>query len=210
MRVSMVFAALALTACASGLKTVALPDGRQGLKLDCSGAAYTFDWCESAAAKACHGPYQVLSKQSSGPYEPGEKLGAPMTFVGSARTMVVVCGGAPQQLPASAEAGERSMVGHSEIINKSTFWSASSAPQDIGRVFAGLQPGDVKTVIAQVCVSAQGTVDSVVVTQSSGNHKVDEAAKKLLAKGAYKVPLVDGSPVATCKLMKSEFKASNH
>lgn len=211
MRLSIVFAALALAACATGPKTVALPDGRPGLKLDCSGAAYTFEWCESAAAKACHGPYQVMSKQSSGPYEPGEKLGTSMTFVGSTRTMVVVCGGAPHQSAAHADVGERSMIGQSELIDKSTFWSASSTPsQDIGRVFAGLQPGEVKAVIAQVCVSAQGKVDSVDVTQSSGNKKVDEAAKKLLAQGTYKVPVVDGSPAATCKLMKSEFRALNH
>jgi len=202
---------LVLTACAAGPKTVALPNGQQGFELDCSGAAYTFDFCKSDAAKACNGPYQIVSEKSSGPYEPGARSGASMSFVGTNRYMVVVCGTVPYQGPRHGIPVQKSAVNHVDIVDNTEFMTSSSKPPpDLGKAFVGLSEDEAQDVVAKVCVSAQGKVESVTVTQSSGTAKMDEAATKLLSSAEYKPTLIAGNPIATCKSLKADFKLTAH
>ena len=84
----------------------------------------------------------------------------------------------------------------------------SVPPPGVANAPVGLTHGEVKTVITQVCVSEKGTVDSVTVTGPSGDPKVDEAAKQLMETGTYEAAVVDGKPVAACRLIKSEFDPS--
>jgi len=211
MRGAAVLVVVVLTACATGPKTVALPTGQQGLELDCSGAAYTFEFCKSDAAKACHGPYQIVSEETSAPYESGARLGAPMSFVGSNRRMVVVCGAAPYEGPRHGIPVQKSAVKHVGIVDNTEFMTPSSKPPpDLGKAFVGLSEDEAKDVVAKVCVSAQGKVESVTVTQSSGSAKIDEAATKLLSSAEYKPTLIAGNPIATCKSLKADFKLTAH
>ena len=82
---------IAIAGCVAP-KPVSLPDGAKGLAIDCSGTANTWASCMNDAAKACNGPYKVISQDggSSGGAVVGNVLIAAID-----RTMIVQCGPTP-------------------------------------------------------------------------------------------------------------------
>lgn len=82
-----------LAGCISN-KPVALPDGTAGLAIDCSGTAYNWSHCMNKAAKACAGPYQVLSQDGNSPGVIVIPGAVPMLMNAINRTMLVKCGAA--------------------------------------------------------------------------------------------------------------------
>jgi hypothetical protein len=56
---------LGLTGCAVAHKTV-MPDGRQGLSINCSGSAMAWNQCYEKAGEQCPHGYDVISKDGDG------------------------------------------------------------------------------------------------------------------------------------------------
>lgn len=81
-------AAIALAGCIAP-KPVTLPDGSQGLAIDCSGTASDWADCMNSAAKACGGPYKVLSQAGE---SHGGAVVSNVYIAAVDRTMLVQCG----------------------------------------------------------------------------------------------------------------------
>lgn len=56
---------LPMAGCAVSHKTV-MPDGRQGLSINCSGAAMAWNQCYEKAGKECPHGYEILAKEGDG------------------------------------------------------------------------------------------------------------------------------------------------
>lgn len=80
-----------LAGCVAGPRPVVLPDGTQGLVLDCSGTARSYAHCMDAAAKACGGKYEIITQGASSPG--AMNIGNGMIANAIRREMVVKCGG---------------------------------------------------------------------------------------------------------------------
>lgn len=80
--------AVLLNGCIAN-KPVALPNGQQGIAVDCSGAGYNWSYCMNKAAKACKGPYQIVSQDGD---SAGSAPMGNMTIALEYRTMIVACG----------------------------------------------------------------------------------------------------------------------
>jgi hypothetical protein len=83
----LVIGLILLSGCVSN-KPVALPDGRQGIAVDCSGVGYNWSYCMNKAADACHGPYDVVMQDGN---SPGTVQVGTMAVAAQNRTMVVAC-----------------------------------------------------------------------------------------------------------------------
>jgi hypothetical protein len=82
---------ISLTGCAAAHKTV-MPDGRQGLSINCSGAAMSWNQCYEKAGDKCPHGYEVISKDGDG----GNAMagGGSNGFFGSAgntRSLMIAC-----------------------------------------------------------------------------------------------------------------------
>jgi len=89
-RLLALFAVLALGGCASATPTV-LKNGKQGLSIDCSGAAASWDACYQKAAQACDGGrYDIVGTAGTAPKDSDKTLGADIGNYTS-RTVTVVC-----------------------------------------------------------------------------------------------------------------------
>lgn len=58
-------AVVALSGCAVSHKTV-MPDGRQGLSINCSGTAMSWNNCYEKAGEQCPHGYDIISKDGDG------------------------------------------------------------------------------------------------------------------------------------------------
>lgn len=66
MKTGILVAALLLAAC-HPTRMVKLPDGTEGLVVDCSGTRKNISHCMDKAAKECGGPYEIISQDASSP-----------------------------------------------------------------------------------------------------------------------------------------------
>ena len=62
---TLVGAAIALSGCAIAHHTV-MPDGRQGLSINCSGSAMSWNQCYEKAGDSCPHGYDVVTKDGDG------------------------------------------------------------------------------------------------------------------------------------------------
>ncbi|WP_244647852.1 hypothetical protein [Pseudomonas sp. CFBP 13727] len=83
-------AVLAVSACASTSPTI-LKNGQQGLNIDCSGQAMSWDKCDEQARLECPAGYQTVATQGV-PRRTGE-VGLTDADLGNyqTRSLVVVC-----------------------------------------------------------------------------------------------------------------------
>ena len=89
-RYLVLFAVLALGGCASATPTV-LKNGKQGVSIDCSGAAASWDACYQKAAEACsNGRYDIVGTAGAGPKDSDKTLGADIGNYTS-RTLTIMC-----------------------------------------------------------------------------------------------------------------------
>jgi hypothetical protein len=89
------FAAMAMASCVTADKTF-LPDGRQGLSIDCSGSALNWGMCERKAGDICkERGYDVVSaKQDGAPIVWGQANQASGAVYAGAvinRTLLIAC-----------------------------------------------------------------------------------------------------------------------
>lgn len=88
---SVIFGALALGGCATAKQTV-LPSGQQGLSVNCSGGAMSWNACYEKAGKTCPHGYDVISKD--GDSGNGSAFGGGGIFGGgmhATRSMLIAC-----------------------------------------------------------------------------------------------------------------------
>lgn len=74
-------------------RAVTLPDGSQGISVDCSGTARNISHCMDKAAKACGGPYEVIAQDGSttGAVLIPNGYGGGTVVAGVRRNMIVRC-----------------------------------------------------------------------------------------------------------------------
>ena len=60
--ISFYFVLLGTAGCASVVKPMTTPDGKQGFLVACDGSADDWTSCYEAATKACNGQYRVLDR----------------------------------------------------------------------------------------------------------------------------------------------------
>lgn len=84
------FSAAALSGCAIAHKTV-MPDGRQGLSINCSGAAMSWNNCYEKAGDQCPRGYDIISKDGDGVAGFGAGSGWAAGTAASTRTLMVAC-----------------------------------------------------------------------------------------------------------------------
>lgn len=88
--------ALAIAGCVT-THPVAMPDGSQGIAINCPGSVGDIGNCMNEAAKICGGPYQLFNQESGargGAFVPSGNGGG--VFVpGYQSTLIVKCGAAP-------------------------------------------------------------------------------------------------------------------
>ena len=76
---------------------VAMPDGSQGIAINCPGTVGDIGNCMNEAAKVCGGPYQLFN-QDSGPRGGAfvsNGSGGGVFVPGNQTTLIVKCGAAP-------------------------------------------------------------------------------------------------------------------
>lgn len=83
-------AVLAVSACASTSPTI-LKNGQQGLNIDCSGQAMSWDKCDEQARLECPGGYQTVATQ--GVPRRASEAGLADADLGNyqTRSLVVIC-----------------------------------------------------------------------------------------------------------------------
>lgn len=80
-----------LSGCAAAHKTV-MPDGRQGLSINCSGAAMSWNYCYEKAGDKCPHGYEVISKDGDGGNAmAGGGSGGFFGSAGNTRSLMVSC-----------------------------------------------------------------------------------------------------------------------
>lgn len=79
-----------LSGCAVAHKTV-LPDGRQGLSINCSGAAQTWNGCYEKAGEQCPHGYDVLGKDGDTVAGFGAGNGWAAGNASNTRSMLIAC-----------------------------------------------------------------------------------------------------------------------
>lgn len=90
-RLLALFAVLALGGCASATPTI-LKNGKQGVSIDCSGAAASWDACYQKAADACAGGrYDIVGTNGTPPPKDSDKtLGADIGNYAT-RNVTILC-----------------------------------------------------------------------------------------------------------------------
>jgi hypothetical protein len=90
--VAALLAVLAFAGCVTS-RPVALPNGTQGVAINCPGAARDIADCMNEAAKVCGGKYQILDREGNVVGGAAVASGNGAVFVsGIKRTMIVKCG----------------------------------------------------------------------------------------------------------------------
>ena len=93
---SAVFTSLALSLAVAGCVTsrpVALPNGTQGLAIDCSQGGHDIADCMNFAAETCGGPYRIFGQEShSTPTATSPTPGQVIITNSVARILIVQCG----------------------------------------------------------------------------------------------------------------------
>jgi hypothetical protein len=86
-------ASLAVAGCVTS-RPVALPNGTQGLAVNCPGAARDIADCMNEAAKVCGGKYQILDREGNvvGGAAIATGNNSAVFVNGIKRTMIVKCG----------------------------------------------------------------------------------------------------------------------
>lgn len=84
------FAVLAISACASTSPTI-LKDGQQGLSIDCSGQAMSWDHCYKEAETDCPAGYQTIATEGVPRPAADAKLVDADLGNYQTRSLVVVC-----------------------------------------------------------------------------------------------------------------------
>jgi len=82
----------ALSGCAIAHQTV-MPDGRQGLSINCSGAAQTWNSCYEKAGEQCPHGYDIVGKDGDGVAGFGAGNGWAAGSASATRTLLVACKG---------------------------------------------------------------------------------------------------------------------
>jgi hypothetical protein len=90
--VAALLAVLSIAGCVTS-RPVALPNGTQGVAINCPGAARDIADCMNEAAKVCGGKYQILDREGNVVGGAAVASGNSAVFVsGIKRTMIVKCG----------------------------------------------------------------------------------------------------------------------
>lgn len=90
--VAALLAVLSIAGCVTS-RPVALPNGTQGVAINCPGAARDIADCMNEAAKVCGGKYQILDREGNVVGGAAVASGNGAVFVsGIKRTMIVKCG----------------------------------------------------------------------------------------------------------------------
>lgn len=88
---------LALSGCVVPSRPVSLPNGAQGLAIDCSGGFFDIADCMNHAAEHCGGPYHIISKEEhSTPTTITTDKGVTVSSTRE-RIMIVECGKEPSE-----------------------------------------------------------------------------------------------------------------
>lgn len=88
--VSAVIVASSLSGCAVSHQTV-MPDGRQGLSINCSGSAMTWNQCYEKAGEQCPHGYDIVSKDGDNAAMAGGGNGAWAASSATTRSLMVAC-----------------------------------------------------------------------------------------------------------------------
>lgn len=90
--VAALLAVFSIAGCVTS-RPVALPNGTQGVAINCPGAARDIADCMNEAAKVCGGKYQILDREGNVVGGAAIASGNGAVFVsGIKRTMIVKCG----------------------------------------------------------------------------------------------------------------------